>query len=256
MKKVFIKNRKNQDLAVVIEESENQFGLVFVMHGLGGFKEHPTVRTTADAFLSKNYTVITFDAADTLGESGGQMENATTTNYYEDLEDVINWSKTQGFYAEPFALAGHSLGGISTALYAEKYPKKVLALALIATVVSGKLSCGTYPKQMLEDWKKSGIRITESKTKPGVIKKVKWAEIEDRLKYNLLDKVENLAMPVLLAVGEDDHTCPPEHQKILYDKLPGKKELQIIKDAPHSMRESSQLDELKKVIANWLEAIR
>jgi len=256
MKKIFIKNRKNQDLAIIIEESENQAGLAFVMHGLGGFKEHPVVRTLAEAFLDKNYTVVTFDAADTLGESGGNMENASTTNYHEDLEDVISWAGTQEFYVEPFILAGHSLGGISTALFAEEYPDKIKALLPISTVVSGKLRCEHYPKDELEDWKKKGVRITESRTKPGIIKKVKWTEMEDCLKYDLLDKVENLMMPVLLIVGENDQSTPVEHQKILFDKLPGKKELHIIKNAPHSFRDKEHLNEIKKIIRSWLDKIK
>ena len=39
MGKFFVKNRQEQKLSVIIEKSENQKGLVFVMHGLGGFKE-------------------------------------------------------------------------------------------------------------------------------------------------------------------------------------------------------------------------
>lgn len=41
MEKLFIKNRKNKNIAVVIDETENSKGLAFVMHGLSGFKEQP-----------------------------------------------------------------------------------------------------------------------------------------------------------------------------------------------------------------------
>lgn len=39
MEKITIKNRKNQNIVVIVEKAENQKGLAFVMHGLGGFKE-------------------------------------------------------------------------------------------------------------------------------------------------------------------------------------------------------------------------
>lgn len=39
MQKLFIKNRKGQNVLVIVDESKNQEGLAFVMHGLGGFKE-------------------------------------------------------------------------------------------------------------------------------------------------------------------------------------------------------------------------
>ena len=53
--------------------------------------------------------------------------------------------------------------------------------------------------------------------------------MEDRLQYDVLLKAEKLQMPVLLIVGDKDDITPPEHQKILFDLLPGKKELFIIK---------------------------
>jgi len=45
MNKLFIQNQHSQKLAVVIEEQKDAKGLAFVMHGQGGFKEQPHVRT-------------------------------------------------------------------------------------------------------------------------------------------------------------------------------------------------------------------
>ena len=93
MEKLIIKNRKDQKIVVVLEKQENQKGLVFVMHGLGGFKEQPHVQTFKEAFREESFTTILFDSTNTLGESEGKYEEATTTNYFEDLEDVIEWAK-------------------------------------------------------------------------------------------------------------------------------------------------------------------
>lgn len=70
----------------------SQQGLAFVMHGLGGFKEQPHLQVMAKAFLANGYTVVRFDTTNTFGESDGRYEDATTTNYYEDLEAVIAWA--------------------------------------------------------------------------------------------------------------------------------------------------------------------
>jgi len=110
MKKSFIKNRKDQNIAVIIEKSENQKGLAFIMHALGATKEQPQIETFSKAFKDNNYTVIRFDTTNSCGESDGNYEDATITNYYEDLEDVIDRAKKQDFYKEPFILCGHSLG--------------------------------------------------------------------------------------------------------------------------------------------------
>lgn len=254
MKKEIIKNRKRQNIAVIIEESENQKGLAFVTHGLGGYKEQAHIETFASAFREKGYTVVRFDTTNTFGESDGDYKNATITNYYEDLEDVIEWSKNQNWYQEPFCLASHSLGGICIILYVEKYPDKVKALAPISTVISGKLSAEAH-KDELEDWKRTGWQITESTTQPGLIKKLPWSHMEDRLKYDVLDNINKISMPVLLIVGEKDDATPPEHQKILYDRLIGEKELYIIKDAPHSFIKEKHLEEIKEIFLKWISSL-
>lgn len=256
MEKLFIKNRKGENVSVVVEKSEDQKGLAFVMHGLGGFKEQDHVATFADAFKERGFTVVRFDTTNTLGESGGKYENATITSYYEDLEDVIKWAQEQEWYQEPFALSGHSLGGICTSLYAEKYPEKVLALAPISTVISGKLSVEARKRDDAEDfanWEKTGWKEEESFSKPGTIKRLPWSHIADRLKYDLLPNASKLTMPVLLITGENDTSTPPDHIQILFEALSGPKEYHIIKNAPHTFRDKEHLAEIKNLFLKWID---
>lgn len=255
MKKLTIKNRKGQNLVVLVEQIPDQKGLAFVMHGLGGFKEQPHIQTITDALQENKYTVVRFDTTNTFGESDGKYEEAALTNYYEDLEDVITWSKNQSWYQEPFCLAGHSFGGFCTAFYSENNPKKVKGVAPISTFISGELNSQSLDKKELEEWERTGWRIKESSSLPGVLKKLPWSHFENRFQYDLLRKVDELKMPVLLIVGELDDGIPPKHQKILYNKLKGKKELHIIKGAEHTFREKSHLQELKKIFNNWLKKL-
>jgi alpha-beta hydrolase superfamily lysophospholipase len=248
-----IRNRKNQKIAIILEKTKNQKGLAFVMHGLGGFKEQPHVKIFADAFIESGFTVVRFDTTNTIGESEGNYEDATITNYYDDLEDVIKWAASQEWYQEPFFLTGHSLGGICVAEYAENYPDKVKAVAPISTVVSGKLSMDAHTKEEMDDWKDSGWNIKPSLSKPGVIKKLKWSHMEDRLKHDLLPNVKKLTMPVLLIVGDKDYSTPLEHQQILYDAMEGEKEIHIIKDASHTFKDESHLKEIKAIFLDWIE---
>lgn len=50
MEKLFIKNRKDQKVAVLVEGEGNTKGLAFIMHGLGGFKEQAHLQVMAEAF--------------------------------------------------------------------------------------------------------------------------------------------------------------------------------------------------------------
>ena len=72
--KKFITNRKKQRIVVVIEIKPDQKGLAFVMHGLGGFKEQPQIKTFGEAFQENDFTVVRFDTTNTLGsgESAGK----------------------------------------------------------------------------------------------------------------------------------------------------------------------------------------
>jgi pimeloyl-ACP methyl ester carboxylesterase len=229
------------------------------MHGLGGFKEQDHIRVMAEAFEEKGFTVIRFDTTNTLGESEGSYEHATTTNYYEDLEDVIHWAKTREWYREPFALVGHSLGAMCVTLFAEKHPEVVLALAPISPAVSGALRVEASDRNQageIKKWKETGWRESESVSKPGFIKRLPWSHMVDGMKYVLIPEARNLVMPVLIIVGDHDDTTPPDHAKRLYDALPGMKEFHIIEDGPHTFRDPRQLLEIKTLFLNWIGSIQ
>ena len=258
MESLKIKNRKNQNIAVIVEKSDHQKGLVFIMHGLGGFKEQDHIKTFADAFREKGFTVIRFDTTNSIGESDGKYEDATLTSYYSDLEDVIDWAKKQEWYQHPFTLLGSSLGGISVVLYAEKHPQDILALVPSSPVVSGKLSVETekkYHAESFADWEKSGWRETKSVSKPGVIKRLPFSAMQDWLQYDTIPNAKNLTMPVLIIVGEDDTSTPPESVQILYDALPGPKKMEVIKNAPHTFRDPKQLKKVHDVLAEWIDSL-
>lgn len=251
MEKLFIQNRKGQKIAVVVETPVQASGLAFVMHGLSGFKEQPHIEIIAKSFFYHGFVTVRFDTTNSLGESDGAYENATTTNYYEDLEDVIAWSKTHSWFRFPFALAGHSLGGTCTALYSQRHPDEVSLLAPIALVVSGSKSMELYGDEELKHWKETGWHITESRSKPGVTRRLAWSHVADRMKYDLLPDAHKLTMPVILIVGENDTLRT--QSKLLLESLPGPKELHVIAGAEHTFRSTEELAELSRVFNEWLD---
>lgn len=256
MEKFFITNRKGQKISVLLEVHPQQRGLAFVMHGLGGFKEQPHLVAVSTVFAEAGYTVVRFDTTNTSGESDGAYEDATVTNYYQDLEDVLAWAATQQWYQEPFVLFGHSVGAMCVALYAQNHLEKIKALVPCATVISGTLSMQT--KKFLEtekEWRATGWRITQSESKPGLVKRLRWSHMEDRLRYDLLLSVHKLTMPTLMIVGETDDATPPEHQKIFFNALPGPKELHIIPDAPHTFHDESHLAQLAHIVRFWIQKL-
>lgn len=253
--KLFIQNRDGKQIAVVIEQPDEQSrGLAFVMHGQGGFKEQKHIRTFAKTFLDRGLITVTFDTRDTLGESEGLMENVTVSGSLQDLEDVIQWARPQPWYQEPFVLAGHSLGSMTILLYAEDNPDMVKALAPTSAALSGELMREVIPQDALAAWRETGWYERPSTSKPGVIKRIKYAFIEDAMQYDVLSHVDRLRMPIVLVVGSDDTSTPVEQQQKLFEALPGPKELHIIAGAPHTFREEKHLAEIRQIIGRWIDS--
>ena len=257
MQKVFINNRYNKKMAVIIEENKKPVGLAFVMHGLGDSKDSRHIKTFSDCFKDNGYNVIRFDATNTGeenadNESDGVFEDSNISTFFEDLEDVIAWAKKQSFYMEPYILCGHSLGAISSAFYAENHPEEVKALAPISTVVNVSLSKENYTKEELENWEKTGW-LTEDWGKIKV--RIKWSYLLEKEKYDLLKKANKLTMPVFMMVGQFDQCTSPHHQQILFDELPGSKCLYMIPGAPHTFRNAKHLSEASKFLNKWIKTL-
>jgi len=256
MEKIFIKNRHDKKIAALVDKPEISRGLAFITHGLGGIKSAPHLQALVPVLLANHYVVVRFDATHTYGESEGDYSEATATNYYQDLEDVINWAMTQSWYAEPFILIGHSLGGLCSNLYAINFSNRVKALATVATVVSGDLFNNDCNPQERAEWERTGWQIRDSHSQPGIVKRLRWLNfIGDLKQYDLLDKASKLVMPKLLIVGEQDDVCSLNTQNIFFENLPEPKELQVIKDAPHTFKELEHLAEMSHIVNQWLKSL-
>jgi fermentation-respiration switch protein FrsA (DUF1100 family) len=79
--------------------------------------------------------------------------------------------------------------------------------------------------------------------------------MQHKEKFNLLENVNTLTMPVLMIVGELDNTTPYKHQNILFQKIPGQKELHMIKDAPHTFRDTKHLKEVYNILNQRIKKI-
>lgn len=258
MEKFSFKNRYGLEIVGYVKIPENPIGLVFEQHGLGSFKEHVGVQAVVDSFSEHNYIVVNFDSTNSVNESGGKYEDATLGKHCEDLIDVIDWAKDKFWYQEPFILSGHSLGGFSVIEYAENFPQKVKGIFAFAPTISGKFSFEANEKYSLEtfkSWRDTGWNSRISNSKPGIEKRLPWSHMEERLNHDLLPGTDNLTMPVLILVGENDTSCPPEHQKVLFENLKCPKDLFIIPGAPHTFRSPEDLSELKKILNDWLKKI-
>lgn len=260
MEKFSLHNRYGLTIIGTISIPKDSSGCAFVEHGLGGIKEQAHIVALADTLFKNGYTVVNFDATNSIGESDGKYEDATMQKHYEDLVDVIAWAKNQSWYREPFVLAGHSLGGYSVVRYAEDHPSEVKGVFPFGLVVSGQLSWDAIEESepgKMAVWKEAGWNIRISNTKPGMELRLPWSHMEERRLHDLTKHASHLTMPMLFVAGEEDVPCPPKHQKILFDLLPPHKasKFHVIGGALHTFRDAGHLAQLVGIFDAWLKEI-
>jgi len=259
MKKIRLRNRKGQTIVGVLEEPQGEIrGTCVIEHGYSGHKEADHIQKIKNAFLENGFITFNFDATNSFNESDGEFIDATLGLHHEDLEDVVKWVKKQEWFVKPLALTGHSMGGYAVARYAEDYPDEVDILVPVAPVVSGKLNFEAFERFHpggLDTWKRDGIRIEKS-ARRGVMKRMTWESMEERLDHDLLPDADKITIPTLLIVGSKDESCPPDHVEKLLKKISSKdKALKIIEGAPHTYRNEKDLEEVKHSISSWLKDI-
>lgn len=253
MEKLFIKNRKDQKLSVIIENKRWKSWLIFITHWLGDNKDSLHILECAKVFLAHDFVIIRFDTSNTFWESEWNFEDATLTNYHQDLEDVINWSSKQDFYTEQFFLLGHSLWAMASVLFSKTNEEKIKSLILLSSPINYELSKSTYSEEEFKNREKKWALIEDW---DWFIVKLKWSYMEDKKNYNLLEIANTLDIPTLIIIWEQDDVAPYEHQKLLFDKLPSKeKELHIIEWAPHTFREQTHLDQVYDILDQWIKKV-
>lgn len=256
-----IKNRGGLKLVIQVEGEGSK--LVFIAHGQGGYMGQVHIEAFAQAFLANNYRVVRFDATHALGESDGDIADVTYDTYISDLEDVIDWAKQQIWFTAPYALCGHSMGAQSTTWVAEHNPQEVSLLLPMAPVVSHDLNVSTIPKDELEAWQQTGYKEMVSKSKPGVVKKIKWDVKESLKQFDILPLAHKLTMPVFQIVGSEDRPCPPKHQEIFIDQVGStNKQLVVLEGLEHSYREAKTdewgegVKKVQQLMTEWLKNLK
>lgn len=204
----WIQNEQGESIYVRADGLENSpnHKLAIIQHGLASHSDHVAVQAAKKAFLDNRYVVITFDSRYSLGQGNNDVEKVQLKTFKEDLETVIHWAEKQSFYSEPFALAGHSLGGASVIEFSTDYPDKVSVLVPITPVVSGKLwekSCMKNLTDFCRQWKHNGTyQYTDNqKHKTAIIPYAVLTSCSHYNAYNLAPKIH--AKTLFIAAQKD-----------------------------------------------------
>lgn len=247
-----IENSQHEPIYLQIsgQQTAEKDKLAIIQHGLASDMTHPAVQAAKQAFIDNGYLVITFDSRYSLGKSGGGVANVRLSTFVDDLQTVIDWAKTQNFYHEPLALAGHSLGGAAVLQYAAEHPAQVGILVPITPVVSGQKwedSCMVNMTDFCTDWKKNGFYNYETVVIP-------YQVVEDAKTYDALQLADSITADTLLITAAHDTVITPEDVKELYNVMPGQKRLAVVPNSGHNFETLQNQKDLYKFIVDFLQA--
>ncbi len=149
-------------LAAVIQTPDLKAGqrvpLVIICHGFTSDKDRPLHRHIADSLMAHGIASIRFDF-NGHGESEGDFQQMTVLNEIEDAECVYDYARRLP-YVSKIALAGHSQGGVVTAMTCGELGRKLVkamvllapAAALRDDALQGQLMGKTYDPHHLPDY--------------------------------------------------------------------------------------------------------
>jgi pimeloyl-ACP methyl ester carboxylesterase len=166
------------------------------------------------------------------------------------IDDYAQWLHEyimQGDDSKP-VLAGHSLGGAIALMYGLSYPADVKALILIST--GARLRVRPDLLKLLDDladapdkWLKKVVEPPLHRVAPDVKEKIVngMAKVGPAVqlndfrccdKFDVMDKVSQIAVPTLVISGTEDDMTPLKYSQYLADKIAGAR-LVIIDGTTH-----------------------
>ncbi len=245
-KKVFFTNNKNQKLCGILNEPTKKGEIVIIVHGFGSHK-NTGARDSASHLAKLNINSFRIDL-NGCGESEGNFEECTITDYVEDVEAAIKYVKQKGY--EKISLIGTSCGGIICMAVALKHPEiqRMFLRAPVSDYPSQREEF--YGKEMITEWKEKGYMY---KTKSdGTKLKVNYTFYEDSKKYVMYDKVKEIKCPVMIIHGDIDKTVNINDSKKVVQNFPNA-ELKIIQGAGHKLSVDGDFTQASKFLTDFFK---
>lgn len=222
--------------AVVHYPGQGSKGLAVLCPGYFDTKDYNHFVQLGNDVAEAGFTAICFDPTGTW-ESEGSIADYTMSQYLNDIRVVIDFALREKPYSD-VCIMGHSIGGLLSIVYAARDSR--------VTKVVGIMPPYVYVRPHLEwergnesEWAKSGFRVSRRDVPHSQeIREFNapYAFVEDSRKYNALDEVPRLHVPLLLIAGEIDDLVTPEQTRMIHDKANEPKKYVVMKGMDHNYR--------------------
>ncbi|MHA2046813.1 MAG: alpha/beta fold hydrolase [Candidatus Thorarchaeota archaeon] len=229
---------------------------IIFIHGAGGSSATWFMQLRG---LSNDFHIVAIEL-NGHGKSPDRGDEDILHSYLHDIHEIV--SK----FDKPI-LAGHSMGGALTQLYALNHPENLSGIILVGT--GARLRVSPVVFDLLDNdfegyIKALGHFMFHEGTSEEMIEASKHEvrkcpaliirrDYEFCDKFDIMEKVSQIKLPTLILVGEDDFMTPVKYSNFLHDKIEGSV-IHVIKTAGHSvMLEQSSL--FNGLVADWVNGL-
>jgi pimeloyl-ACP methyl ester carboxylesterase len=243
-------SKGNLATAIHYPEKKTEW-LAILCPGYLDSKDYKHMVGLAETLCEQGYTVVRFDTTG-VWESDGDISDYTTTQYLEDIKNILEFMLSQSDYKHVL-LGGHSRGGQVVILYASRDPRISLVLAIMPSSKRTKMIGQRY-----KDWKETGVSISYRDLPDNKEQKrefrVPYSHGVDKDRYDVVEDVKRIKVPIIFIAGELDDQCPPELVKEIFDNANEPKKFVLIPGIGHDYRFKD--NEVKLVNEEILKLIR
>ena len=253
--KIIFKNSKDQklvgDLFLPQGKSSNVQLAIFV-HGYRSDKNGSKAKILSSALPEKGIGLFVIDLSG-RGESEGNFEDSTVTQYIDDLKCAINVIIDMGVAdPEKLAVIGSSLGGL-VVLQETAKDERIKGLVCISpTSQAPWKGKEEFAEQRVKEWKEKGYTFTESKRFGKM--RINYSFYEDLLNYRDYSVYESIKIPVLVLHGTADKSVPVEHSRELIKHIENSKLIEF-EGADHNYSKKEDCDKMINETIKFLEAM-
>jgi len=227
---------------------------IIFIHGAGGSSATWFMQLRG---LSKYYHVVAIEL-NGHGKTRDRAERDILHSYLHDMHEVVMK------FDRPF-LAGHSMGGALTQLYALNHPDNISGIILVGT--GAKLRVTPIVFNLLDNdfegyveavgefmFHKNTLEEMVEASKHEVRKcpiPIIRRDFELCDQFDIMDKVTQIKTPTLIIVGDKDVMTPVKYAQYLKDNIQGSI-MHIIESAGHSVM-LEQFTVFNQLVRDWVE---
>ena len=187
------------------------------------------------------------------------------------VDGYVEW--VRGFITarryKDVVLCGHSMGGAITQMYSLKYPQELKGIILLGTgarlrVAPEYLKAGEEGTKDPAGWLE-GRKASYSAIEPDISQTLlrRSAEVGPAVqlndyrccdKFDLMDQIQDISLPVQVVCGADDVMTPVKYSDYLAEKIPGAQQA-VLEGAGHWVQ-LEKYREVNEIIEGFLAQLK